>query len=685
MKISARILLSILIPLLGLWEGPPAPASAQDAPPTGGDGTGDEFVSLPLDSLARAAQEMAAQADSAGAQADSLDLPPPPLRIPTSSNGVHPQFKSSTAAGDQRINLNNSMNVNIAYPNTWTVGGDIRYDRTIPRENQQETLNTGYNLNMGKQLIEGVPLRMTASEKYNRSEQNAGTSNYRRDETNDSQMLISTSGGKDLTDWLGANLSTSVSISKVESKNNQGLDRTASNGMRQFASHVDFKPVSGLKVTTGLSGTVSSGTSELVGIRDNVETSNDSLQLKVDYRVGQKLTISLSGGRKSSDAQRLDFLRDQYNIVDPDSIPVKEGTLDNDYGGDLSVSFKPSRKIDFKFGASGSVSERRVTNSTSKDKDGDSQSMDMSLRLIPWSKQSLNFSYKRSAGRTKDFTADREQEKRELFITSDQGLGDTFKFGGEAFFLISQDFYADPQLNPQDRDQLQTRLAMSVDGKVTRWLSASNSLRWTENRDVLVQSERSIGSKDRRILAWATKVDYNFFKRFKLDQSYEVAVTEEDFIFTRDKNVLDRKYVLITKATVPIYKTIRMDFGHEFRKEERGGYLPDPSVAGHPKTFFKEDREKKEYLRLGISYGYREYLNISIREELGRTVEFDYETEEQTFSSFGTLDFSMRFNKRLNEQGNLGFTLDHKARFGKFVRENQRKLWLPTLSIDYNF
>ncbi len=686
MKTLPRILLLLLA--LGLSQ--PPSASAQSSMPGGGESPADSEAAdaaaqIPVDSLAIAA---AAAAAAAGANADALaDSGGRPSRpnFPTSSLGVHPIFKSSTTAGDTRVDLRNSLSISLAYPNTWAIGGDIKYNRTIPREVQQETRTTGYSLNMSKQLIEGVPIRISASQNIGLSEQNKDTNNYRRDETSDSQMLFSTSGGKAITGWLGANANTSVSVSESEANNNQGLNRTSSNGMRQFASHIDVMPISGMKITSGFTGTLNSGTAELVGIRDDVKTTNDSLQLKVDYRIQSKLTISLVGGRKKSDAERLDFRRNQFNIVDSDSIPIKEQTTDSDIGGNFRVHYTPSARIDLTVSANGSTTERRVTNTDSKDKDGESQGYDLALKLSPWGRQQLNFSFKESSTKTLDFTANREQTKKELFVTSNQALGESFSFGGEAYYLLSQDFYANTQLNPQDRDQAQTRLAMNINGKVARWLSAKNTVRWTENRDILIQPERSIGSKDRRSLAWASKIDYDFFTKFKLNQSYEVTVTEEDFIFTQDKNALDKKYVVITTANVPLYGRIRLDFSHEFRKVERGGYLPDPDVTGNPKTFFRETREKKEFLRLGISYNYREYLTLSIRDELGRTVGFDYEDLTQDLSSFGTLDFAMRFTKKLGANGNLAFSLDHKARFGKFIRENKRRVWLPALTVDYNF
>ena len=251
--------------------------------------------------------------------------------------------------------------------------------------------------------------------------------------------------------------------------------------------------------------------------------------------------------------------------------------------------------------------------------------------------------------------------------------------------MLSQDFYADKIKNPQDRDQAQTRLSATVEGRPVGWIKAINTIQWYETRDILIQPSRSAGSKDRNTLSWRTKLSYEFLKRYSVNQSYEISVTEEDFIFTKDKNALDREYVLITSSSVPLRGRVALDFKHEFRLREQGAYLPDPAEPGNPKTFFKESRQKKEILTLGLSYAFREYLRISCEDELGREVNYDYADHTEDLSSFGTLRFTVRFNRNLGKTGRLAFDLVHQARFGRFVRENQRSLWLPTLSIEYTF
>ena len=86
-----------------------------------------------------------------------------------------------------------------------------------------------------------------------------------------------------------------------------------------------------------------------------------------------------------------------------------------------------------------------------------------------------------------------------------------------------------------------------------------------------------------------------------------------------------------------------------------------------------------------MTYGFRDYLRITCEEEIGRDVDFDYRELLQKISTYGTLNFGLSFTQKFGAGGNIDAKLAHRARFGNFVRENQRSLWLPTLSIGYTF
>jgi len=657
--------------------------------PAGGDAPPDSTSGALPDSLGAAAQDSlpgGVPADSTGAEGDEP-------AIPQESLGVHPSFESKAKVHDTRVDLTNDMRLSIAYPNTWIVGGSIHYNRQLPRQIKQEKLNTGFKLNTSKRVIGSVPISLLADRSYSLQEQNKGENNYRRDETEKSGVSMSASGAKEFLPWLAGNLRSSVGVNQSVTKNNQGLSRESSDAPRTLAGHLDFDPVDKFKIVTGYVGSARSGPQQLMDTTDDVETTSDSLQVRVSYKPGSRFSIDLSGGQLENSSERLDFLRDQYNLIvtvgDEDSIVVKELTEERKWGGRLDLNFTPWDRFSLKGSVTSQQDEKRVSNSqgrlSNKDRDGDKLNWNLSLLIKPWTGQQLDLSYKTSDNRAVDFAADLKSVKRELLVQTKQTLHDGFSLSGEAFFLLNQDFYADPIKNPQDRDQAQTRLSLSLFGVPLSWIKTDNMLQWYESRDILIQSSRSVGSKDRRTLSWRSNLDYNFFRRFKVTQRYEVNVTEEDFIFTQDKNALDREFVLVTASNIPLYGKVLLNFQHEFRKQELGSFLPDPDVAGNPKTFFRESRLKREFLRLGLSYRYREYLLLSCDEELGREVDFSYLDETQTASSFGTLSFSVKCNKKIGDAGNLDFTLLHQARFGKFVRENQRHLWLPSLSMGYTF
>ena len=652
-----------------------------------GDSAGD--VAAQPDSIATAIWEAAAargdtlswaQVDSiiAAASGDEDDQP----AIPTASLGLHPVFSSDAKAVDTRIEVNNDMRISAGFPSTWTVDGRIYYDRTLPREFTKEGVDKGFTLSTGKRLLGAVPIRLSADRSYKLDEQNKGESNYRRDVTEQQSVGVTASGEHELTGWLTANMLTSARLANTQAQNNQSLDRSSEDLSRQLAGHLDLAPAKGLSITAGYSGLGIGSSASLNDISMNVGTSQDSLQLRAEYAPSAAVNVKASGGRMERRAESLDFKRNQYGVVDPDSIPVFDVTRDTDVVAKVSVQLKPSDRLSFTGSAGASRDERRVRLEDNKNKAGDSSDFSLYTAFKLWKGFSADASYKQGESHSVDFAADKRQLKREFLTEASQALTKTFVLSGEAYLLLTQDEYADGK---QDRDKAQTRVSGTVAGDMTPWMGASTTVQYFQNQDVRIPSTNSIASKDRNSLSWRADLDYTFRNKYKVTQRCEVSVTEEDFYFTQDKNALTRDYLLLTSTTLPVSGRIQVKFEHEFRKRETGSYLPDPDVAGHPKTFFKDSRTKTELLRLALGYSFWEYLSLSCDEEVGRDVDFDYRNAEQQVSIYGTLNFSMRFKYALGPSGKVEANLAHRARFGSFVRESQRSLWLPTLSIGYTF
>ncbi|MBN2169856.1 MAG: hypothetical protein JW819_00885 [Candidatus Krumholzibacteriota bacterium] len=659
---------------------PAAPRAGEPDPVDGADSTDVDFPDLAFATDADADSAAAAAAADTSATGDQA------FQFPTTSTGVRPTFRNQTRALDTRVDVSNEASVSIAFPNTWTLGAKVTYDRQIPRELKREAWEKSLQITTSKLLMGKVPLSLAANRREDIREQNRGEATYRRDESETSNLSMTSRGGYRFNDWLSGNMSANVGATSTASRSNKGVNRDATNTNRRLAAHLDLDPGGNLKITTGYAGTADRGTGQLLTVTDDVMSTSDSLQVRASWNWNRKLDLTVQGGRLEQVSERLDFKRDNFNMVLFDSIPFKEETRERKVGGNLDLGFTPWESVDLSASFSYQEDEKRVPSALNKDRDSQEQRVDLSARLKPWRGQSLSLSYKEGVTESDDVTAPgRRQIKQELSCQTSQELGGTLEFRGDAYFLLNQDFYADKARNPQDRDQAQTRLSATVEGRPASWIKAINTIQWYETRDLLIQPRRSAGSKDRNTLSWRTKLSYEFLKRYTVNQSYEISVTEEDFFFTKDKNALNREYVLITSSSVPLRGRVALDFKHEFRLREQGAYLPDPMEPGSPKTFFKESRQKKEILTLGLSYSFREYLRISCEDELGREVNYDYADGSEDLSSFGTLRFTVRFNRNLGKTGRLAFDLVHQARFGRFVRENQRSLWLPTLSIEYTF
>jgi len=676
MPIRPAIRFAALAALLALA----ALASPRRAPAQTGEVVADSLRAAILAAAAAAGDTLTtAQVDSilaANAGQPSGGAPPALLL------GLRPSFKSDTRALDSRIDVTNELRISTGFPSTWTVGGRVFYDRTLPRELSREGLRTGFALDTGRRLLGAIPLSLSAERSYQLDEQNKAQSTYRRDVSELDRVGVTASGGRRLRSWLAANLSTAAGASTATSRNNQSLDRASEDVNQRLAGHLDLTPGAGLAITAGYSGVGVLSAAELNRIQDDIRSSQDSLQLRIDYKPNPRVKLGIVGGRLEKLTESLDFERNEYNLVEDSTRVIIDETRETGMGGRVALDLTPWERLSFSGSFRAQRDERRVKIGENKDKDGEQSELQFQTRVKPWRGLSTDVGYKKSENSSADFTADKRQLNQEFSVKGTQELSKGFKLTGEAFFLLTQELYVDGK---QDRDKAQTRLSAIVSGQAAPWLTASSTLQWFQNQDVLIPSSNSVASKDKNSLSWKGDLDYTFRSRYKVSQRCEVSVTEEDFYFTKDKNSLSRDYLLLTSSLIPIAGKLSLDFEHEFRKRESGSYLPDPDDPRSPKIFYRDSRTKTELLRLGMSYSVRDYLKIVCEEEIGRDVDFDYRGLLQKISTYGTLNFGLSFSQKFASGGTIDAKLAHRARFGSFVRENQRSLWLPTLSIGYTF
>jgi len=625
-----------------------------------------------------------------GVPSDSLGRgeeggPPDEPGLPPTSPGVHPKFQSDTRSSDLRTDISNSLDLSLVYPNTWSLNGQIFYDRGLPRELKRETTEKGLSISSSKRIAERFPLSLSARRNRKLQEQNKGTSSYRQDRWESSSLSAQTSGGWKINSWLGVNGNLSATANQNDTESNRGLRKSTSDGARDYATHMDIEPGELLSLSTGYSGSRGLGSGELLDLRDQLETRRDSVNFRSELKRGKVLSLKFSGGRLENSSERLDFKRDEFNVVLPDSIPIKQKTLDRDWGGNIDLDWTPSDKLNLSMGFVYRQGQRRVTGSRDQDRDDNSEDYTLRLSLRPWESQSVDLTYKDGLDRADQYTSDKTSRKREAQLSSTQNFSSTFKLGLDAYFFLAQDYYANAVKNPLDRDQFKNRFTVTVEGKPFGWLSAENSLAYFLNRDIMIRSSKSISNKDKTTLTWNSKLDYTFFKRFKVSQNMEVKASKDDFVFTPGQNVLSRESTLITTSSLPLYGSIRLDFGHEFKLRQLGSFLPDTSAPGSPETFFLSKRVKTEDFRIGFSKTLLQYLKLSLTEALGREVTYYYTDGREEKVPYGSLSAGLQVHRSFGRAGSLQIDLQHEAKFGKFVRENQRSIWIPTLSIGYNF
>ncbi|MCP4547577.1 MAG: hypothetical protein GY835_14050 [bacterium] len=673
---SGRTGILVLILSLALaWCGG---TLAQEGP---GEAAADStIVPVPVDSLATGV----ADSTSTETATDGRETDEGEFEIPLSSSGVHPSFSTASTSQDRFFNRKDMLSLSVAWPNSWIVGASISYDETTPRDYGREMVKSSTSLNTSMKLWGIFPTNLSVGNSYTDMKSTSVTStktNY----TETSNVNMAIRGAKDLSGWLSVNGSANLGANTKDYNNSDGVTNQNEGGVRNLVGHLNLDLKENLKVVTGYRSDVILGKGELLGVSSDLESRIDSMRLEVNYNLGAKLAVSMSGGQQSQVIETLDFFRNQYGTIEDSTDIAMQEMISDDWGGDVNVTWSPSPK--FKITTRGSVKthRKRVANRDVLSKDTDTYLINVSSDVKPWRNAEVKINYEQTRNLSVDVSADTEKYNRKMNVRGSQKLSDTFSMSFVGTFLLNQDFYANTERNPQDRDKMQTSYAFDVKGRIASWLTATNEIKWNENRDIFILASRSSSNKDKRTLSWRGRLDYNFLEKYLVKQQCIVSVDEDDFIFTEDRNALDREFTLFTESTLPIYKSVKLLFDHEFRLREMGSYKPDTTVVGSPKTFFRSSRKKTEKLTLGVVYSYRSYLMVTCEEEVGREIDYSYIDHTQKSKIFGNLEFEIAFNRSLGSSGSISAKLRQKLRFGKYVPDNQRSLWFPSLNISYTF
>jgi len=268
-----------------------------------------------------------------------------------------------------------------------------------------------------------------------------------------------------------------------------------------------------------------------------------------------------------------------------------------------------------------------------------------------------------------------------------QKLGDSISVSLNGSGSLNQRFYLKQTVNPRDADYLLYRanfglkapyqkFSIDVNGSADRYetINIDNTL----SGDNRVENKYQLGPRlSLKPAPWLT-----------LSQDYIVKIEFTDFVFTEDKNYLNRTTSLNTRANFIVFPSLRFDFLHNYMKKDTGSYLM--RAAGRRYSPTNESFEHS----LDLVARYEVMTDFIV------TAESDFRI--QTSNVFGALNgrkiisssttyesggmtLGVARTMKLGERGGISLDVAYERNYGPYITPERKEYWVADAELTLRF
>jgi hypothetical protein len=258
-----------------------------------------------------------------------------------------------------------------------------------------------------------------------------------------------------------------------------------------------------------------------------------------------------------------------------------------------------------------------------------------------------------------------------------QKIGDSITVNLSGSGALQQRFYLKRIVNPNDADHLlyrgefslqapYHRFNISINGNVSR--DETINIDSTLSGDNRVQYKYQLGPTLRmRPAGWLS-----------LTQDYNVKIEYTDFVFTEDKNYLNRTTTLNTRADFNISRSIAFSFVYGFINRDAGSYLMRTGGRRYSPT-----NETFEHA-LNLNVRYEVIKDFSVKAEnnwrIQRSDIFGAQAGRRIIASSTTYESGgMRLGfertKSFGERGGISLDVAYLRNYGPYITPERKEYW----------
>jgi hypothetical protein len=640
------------------------------------------------DSLKAAADSMAADSmralgDSTLSAADSAAIAaakaPPDRFVPTSTSRVE--------TNDISVAIGTKLNAQIDAGRGWTFMSDIGMERRRYRQRIMEDITESAVNRADKQHPGLYKLSMQAGENYSKKK-TLGLGRFGQD-----IIFDNVSAGADFSfvkPLLGAAASNfTLTADASKGTNDFKFDRTYSGSASGGLQYV----IGDILTVGGGAGRYERRESSYIGRNKfgPMPSNTDSVRAALSYGRSQTKLVDVSyNWFRGVDRKVMPPLGNTYEVLADPTLAKREEARNRSEQLLVKTFLQPFSflAVSTKFTHSRAIQKYRVDTRLSMESETNSMDATANYAYAARGNAQLGVSTSDALSDYGPVSLSSYRERQYVLNASiSQKIGDSLSVNLAGSGILRQRFYLKQDVNPRDADYLLYRTKFDLNAPHRKFdvnISGTIDRYETINIDNTLSGDNRIENKyqlgPRLTLKPATWLS--------LSQDYIVKIEFTDFVYTEDKNYLNRTTTLNTRAYFNVFRSCTFDFLHRYLKKDTGSYLmrsagrrysPSNETFEHTLDMALRYQVIQDFLVKAESNFRIQRSNVIAARNGQRII-----SSTTTYES-GGMNVGFERTMKFGDRGGVALDVSYVKNYGPYITPERKEYWLADAELTLRF
>lgn len=628
--------------------------------------------------LAAALSARASGAQETGQNADTVSI-----------DRIKPTWKSFMTAGVTMMSLGSGMEAVVAPGGGWRLSSGIRIERTSYRGRDIKEIRESFLNNASKGAPGIYLLGLSVGETYTRKK-TLGLARFGKEIVYDDENAAFS------FQYLKPFMRATSSQIAVSGNANRGLKdfKYVKNLRGEASGSVTYRIRDVLKLRGGI-GAASKrdesrvGTIEFKGLPSNTDT----LLVSVDFGGARDKLIEMEYKRMSGIERRIDPPRgNSREILDDPGKAQREEIRRKTELVEWRSYLKPLDFFSMKFAFDHSRRSQKYKADPRLSKLTESSRLSASSSYSYSDRGEMTVDVTNSS-EDNDFgplsTASYEEKTRKVVLNISHEVNDSLSIRMSGTASLKQRLYKKRDANPQDSDILFYKGNLNLRASPFPRIMANVVI--TVDRFERINIDRTLSADNRvdYLYRVAPQITVKPARWLKISQDYNVKIEFNDFIYTEEKNFLNRTTSLNTNADFIIFRPLKFSFRHRYLMKDSGSYL----MRGGERLYSRSSENLEQSLFLDVYYEPKRDLKFEVETEfrnhtvnrIGIKNDGRRGVVGSTLYESGGLKLGFVRRQNIGSTGKIDLDIAYVKRFGPNVSPEKKEYWKINSGLTFNF